>query len=114
MSKPRKSTPSLMDDLLSGKKSQAPEPASSTSEPEPVAIPRQAGRDLAEPVKVTFYLGQDTADDLDEARLILVKLLRPENKHDVSKSVIAEQAIKLAIAELRAKGAGSQLAQALA
>lgn len=114
MSKTRKPTPSLIDDLLSGKKGQAPEPApSSAAAPEPLATSRTAGKDSAESIKATFYLSQDVADDLEEARLILIRLLRPESKHDVSKSVIVEQSIRIAIEDLKANGAGSLLAKAL-
>lgn len=63
--------------------------------------------------KATYYLSQQALDGLDEAWLKLRKMATAEDRARVSKSIIVEQAILLALAELEAKGKKSPLAQRL-
>ena len=63
--------------------------------------------------KATYYLSQQALDGLDEGWLKLRKMATAEDRARVSKSIIVEQAILLALAELEAKGKKSPLAQRL-
>lgn len=115
----RKQTPSLIDDLLTGKRAQEPAASSSPAPlpkvgpaPAPSPAPIQTGQ-ADEKIKVTLYMSREVADSIDEARLLLLRLIRPESKHDVSRSAIVERAIQLALDELLAKGEASSLARAL-
>ena len=65
-------------------------------------------------VKVSFYLTREVLVSLEEARLKLRELARPEGRTKITKSLIVEVAIQLAIEELEASGEKSPLARMLA
>jgi hypothetical protein len=65
-------------------------------------------------VKATFYLTRDALFSLEEARLKLREMARPEGRAKITKSLIVEVAIQLAIEELEASGEKSPLAGMLA
>ena len=65
-------------------------------------------------VKATFYLTKEVLDYLEEARLKLREMARPEGRAKITKSLIVEVAIQLAIEELEASGEKSPLAGMLA
>jgi hypothetical protein len=65
-------------------------------------------------VKATFYLSREVLFSLEEARLKLRELARPEGRAKITKSLIVEVAIHLAIEELEASGEKSPLAGMLA
>ena len=65
-------------------------------------------------VKATFYLSREVLFSLEEARLKLRDLARPEGRAKITKSLIVEVAIHLAIEELEASGEKSPLARMLA
>ena len=65
-------------------------------------------------VKATFYLSREVLFSLEEARLKLRVLARPEGRAKISKSLIVEVAIHLAIEDLEASGEKSPLARMLA
>ena len=65
-------------------------------------------------VKATFYLSREVLFSLEEARLKLRELARPEGRAKITKSLIVEVAIHLAIEELEASGEKSPLARMLA
>jgi hypothetical protein len=65
-------------------------------------------------VKATFYLTREVLLSLEEARLKLRELARPEGRAKITKSLIVEVAIHLAIEELEASGEKSPLAGMLA
>jgi hypothetical protein len=65
-------------------------------------------------VKATFYLTREVLFSLEEARLKLRELARPEGRAKITKSLIVEVAIHLAIEELEASGEKSPLAGMLA
>ena len=65
-------------------------------------------------VKATFYLSREVLFSLEEARLKLRDLARPEGRAKITKSLIVEVAIHLAIEELEASGEKSPLAGMLA
>jgi hypothetical protein len=65
-------------------------------------------------VKATFYLSREVLFSLEEARLKLRELARPEGRAKITKSLIVEVAIHLAIEDLEASGEKSPLARMLA
>ena len=65
-------------------------------------------------VKATFYLTREVLASLEEARLKLRDLARPGGKAKITKSLIVEVAIHLAIEDLEASGEKSPLAGMLA
>ena len=65
-------------------------------------------------VKATFYLTREVLASLEEARLKLREMARPEGKAKITKSLIVEVAIQLAIEELETSGEKSPLAGMLA
>ena len=65
-------------------------------------------------VKATFYLSREVLFSLEEARLKLRDLARPGGKAKITKSLIVEVAIQLAIEDLEASGEKSPLAGMLA
>jgi hypothetical protein len=65
-------------------------------------------------VKATFYLTREVLVSLEEARLKLREMARPEGKAKITKSLIVEVAIQLAIEDLQASGEKSPLAAMLA
>ena len=65
-------------------------------------------------VKATFYLSREVLFSLEEARLKLRDLARPEGRAKITKSLIVEVAIHLAIEDLEASGEKSPLARMLA
>ena len=65
-------------------------------------------------VKATFYLTREVLLSLEEARLKLRELARPEGRAKITKSLIVEVAIQLAIEDLEASGEKSPLAGMLA
>jgi hypothetical protein len=65
-------------------------------------------------VKATFYLSREVLFSLEEARLKLRELARPGGRVKITKSLIVEVAIQLAIEELEASGEKSPLARMLA
>ena len=65
-------------------------------------------------IKAAFYLTREVLFSLEEARLKLRELARPEGRAKITKSLIAEVAIHLAIEELEASGEKSPLARMIA
>jgi hypothetical protein len=65
-------------------------------------------------VKATFYLTKEVLFSLEEARLKLREMARPEGRAKITKSLIVEAAIQLAIEEMEASGEKSPLAGMLA
>ena len=65
-------------------------------------------------VKATFYLTREVLASLAEARLKLREMARPKGRAKITKSLIVEVAIQLAIEELEASGEKSPLAGMLA
>jgi hypothetical protein len=65
-------------------------------------------------VKASFYLTQEVLVSLEEARLKLREMARPEGRAKITKSLIVEVAIQLAIEDLQASGEKSPLAGMLA
>ncbi len=125
----RRSTPKLMDDLLSGNRpANTRKPANqNTSIPEelpqeqPAVQPRmqqtpryQTASPDENKMKATFYIAQDVQFDLDDAQSQLRRLApRYVKKQQLSKSAIVETALRLAFEELEQQGTNSRLAKVL-
>ena len=60
-------------------------------------------------VKASFYLTREVLASLEEARLKLREMARPEGKAKITKSLIVEVAIQLAIEELETSGRKARL-----
>ena len=65
----------------------------------------------AEKVKATFYLDTEIVETLEEGWMELRKLADKKDRGQISKSLIVEQALKLALDELKAQGVNSLLAK---
>jgi hypothetical protein len=63
-----------------------------------------------EKVKATYYISQSTIDALEDAWYQLRKEASPENRGEISKSLIVDIALKIVIEDLRKQGTESQLA----
>jgi hypothetical protein len=80
-----------------------------------VSIGKPVKKPVTRPsVKATFYLSREVLFSLEEARLKLRELARPEGRAKITKSLIVEVAIHLAIEDLEASGEKSPLAGMLA
>lgn len=100
----RQATPDLMSEILGG-----------DDHPKPQRSKPQQQEELVsdEAIKATIYLSQKGTDALEELKFSLRRLLRPDNKHNVSKSSIVEALVLLHLAEVREKGIDSELAKQL-
>ncbi len=94
----RKETPDILSNLMSKESDGDSKPAKQQNST-PVNIDK---------TKATFYLSQPTIDALEDAWFQLRK--KATAKGDVSKSLIVETALKLAIEDLNEHGTSSQLA----
>ena len=139
--KKREETPDVLGKLLGGQKPAAPpeeekaaEPAEQEEEetpPEerPTSKPakqqaRKPARQRAkrtlelpvsdEKVKATYYLSPEMLDSLESAWLQLRRMAGQDKRGQVSKSLIVEASLLVALEELKAKAEQSQLASILA
>ena len=64
----------------------------------------------AEKIKATFYLEAGIVEALEEGWMELRKLADKKDRGQISKSLIVEQALKLALEDLEKRGSGSSLA----
>jgi hypothetical protein len=62
-------------------------------------------------VKATYYLDAEVVEALEEGWMELRKLADKKDRGQISKSLIVEQALKLALDELKAQGVNSLLAK---
>jgi len=137
----RKQTPSILDDLLTGQP-EAKDAGKPAEQLTSIPVSQQAGKPVqqhtskpvrkpagkpaqqkasrpAEPapeeekLKATYYLSQRAMDDLEEAWHKLRKQARPEDRAKVSKSLIVEIAIRMALEDLQAKDKDSRLTRTL-
>ena len=107
----RKTTPNIMGVLLGEK----PEPAAKQVPPpkQQASMPvrQYAGTPVNQkPVKATYYLSPGTIEAIDEAWMKLRSLSGTAGRSSVSKSLIVEKAIQMALKELEREGDKSQIA----
>ena len=111
----RKTTPNIMGELLGGEPASVEQrdkpkrqPASTALKQHTVIPSRQQDGNL-KPVKATYYFSPDTIEAIDDAWMQLRRLAGTE-RSSVSKSLIVETAIQIALKELERNGDKSHLA----
>jgi len=77
----------------------------------PVSQKKALAEEPAEKVKATFYLDAEVVEALEEGWMELRKLADKKDRGQISKSLIVELALKLALEELEKRGAESSLAK---
>ena len=77
----------------------------------PVSQKKAEPQEPAEKVKATYYLDTEVVEALEEGWMELRKLADKKDRGQISKSLIVELALKLALDELKAKGVNSLLAK---
>ena len=98
MSKKRQETPNVLTDLLDGKMERQKD--------------SKAEKQEGEKVKVTYYIQDETAVAFDLAHAQLRQYTRGRDRK-LSKSEVAEAAIKMALEELEKNGADSRILEYL-
>ena len=111
----RKTTPNIMGELLGGEPvpvethdKPTSQQSSATSRQRNITPVRQHTSN-SKPVKATYYFSPETIEAIDEAWMQLRRLAGTD-RSSVSKSLIVETAIQMALKELEHKGGKSQLA----
>ena len=111
----RKTTPNIMGELLGGKpalveqQDKPKQQRASASSQHYTVTPVKQQDSTFRPIKATYYFSPDTIEAIDDAWMQLRRLAGPE-RSSVSKSLIVETAIQMALKELERKGDKSQLA----
>ena len=111
----RKTTPNIMGVLLGEKPEPAakhvkpPKQRASISVQQHTGIPVQQSDGNLKPIKATYYFSPETIEAIDEAWMKL-RRLAGAGRSSVSKSLIVEKAIQMALKELEHKGDKSQIA----
>ena len=77
----------------------------------PVSQKKAEPQEPAEKVKATYYLDAEVVEALEEGWMELRKLADKKDRGQISKSLIVELALKLALEELEKRGAESSLAK---
>ena len=77
----------------------------------PVSQKKAQAEEPAEKVKATFYLDSKAVESLEGGWMELRKLADKKSRGQISKSLIVELALKLALGDLEKKGADSSLAR---
>jgi hypothetical protein len=108
----RKPTPDILGDLLgepsAGRHTGIPAHQSPVLPENPTA--RVSGDPAVERVKATFYLDPAVLEGLEDAWHRLRKLTKGTERGKVSKSLIVEVALELALRDLEEQGEASHLA----
>ena len=111
----RKTTPNIMGELLGGnpepaaKQDKPPKQRASVSVNKYDGTPVQKSTGNLKPIKATYYFSPETIEAIDEAWMRLRRLAGTE-RSSVSKSLIVEKAIQMALKEFEHKGDKSQIA----
>ena len=77
----------------------------------PVSQKKAEPQEPAEKIKATYYLDAEVVEALEEGWMELRKLADKKDRGQISKSLIVELALKLALEELEKRGAESSLAK---
>ena len=77
----------------------------------PAGQKKAEAEEPAEKVKATYYLDAEVVEALEEGWMELRKLADKKDRGQISKSLIVELALKLALEELEKRGAESSLAK---
>ena len=79
----------------------------------PVSQKKAQAEEPAEKVKATFYLDSKAVESLEGGWMELRKLADKKSRGQISKSLIVEQALQMALEDLQKKGSDSLLARKL-
>ena len=79
----------------------------------PVSQKKAQAEEPAEKVKATFYLDSKAVESLEDGWMELRKLADKKGRGRISKSLIVELALQMALEDLRKKGSDSLLAKKL-
>ena len=79
----------------------------------PVSQKKPEAQEPAEKVKATFYLDSKAVESLEDGWMELRKLADKKGRGRISKSLIVELALQMALEDLRKKGSDSLLAKKL-
>ena len=79
----------------------------------PVSQKKALAEEPAEKVKATFYLDSKAVESLEDGWMELRKLADKKGRGRISKSLIVELALDMALEDLRKKGSDSLLAKKL-
>ena len=79
----------------------------------PVSQKKAEPQEPAEKVKATYYLDTEVVEALEEGWMELRKLADKKDRGQISKSLIVELALQMALEDLRKKGSDSLLAKKL-
>ncbi len=79
----------------------------------PVGQKKALAEEPAEKVKATFYLDSKAVESLEDGWMELRKLADKKGRGRISKSLIVELALQMALEDLRKKGSDSLLAKKL-
>ena len=77
----------------------------------PVSQKKAEPQEPAEKVKATYYLDAEVIEALEEGWMELRKLADKKDRGQISKSLIVELSLKMALDELKAQGENSLLAK---
>ena len=77
----------------------------------PVSQKKPEAQEPAEKVKATYYLDAEVVEALEEGWMELRRLADKKDRGRISKSLIVELSLQLALDELKAKGVNSLLAK---
>ena len=77
----------------------------------PVSQKKPEAQEPAEKVKATYYLDAEVVEALEEGWMELRKLADKKSRGQISKSLIVELALQLALDDLEKRGADSSLAK---
>lgn len=117
----RKKTPDLLHQILTGHKedptaSRTLDTSKSSSQQDGVPEAEEergsntSGVATTEKIKGTYYLSPDGANAIDDMWYNLRKLVAPENRGQISKSLIVDIAVQLALEEFEENGRASEIA----
>ena len=112
----RKPTPNIMGELLGEKTEPAPnknklsnqQAGKTVKQQNNIPVQQQTGTGKA--VKATYYFSPGTIEAIDEAWMKLRRLAGVNRRSSISKSLIVEKAVAMALQEFERKGEKSQLA----
>ena len=62
-------------------------------------------------VKTTYYLGEETHENLEDARLAIADMLPEETRHRVTRSLLVELALRIVLRDFEKKGRESAICQ---
>ena len=79
----------------------------------PVSQKKALAEEPAEKVKATFYLDSKAVESMEDGWMELRKLADKKGRGRISKSLIVELALQMALEDLRKKGSDSLLAKKL-